>query len=555
MVYWSYKTSQRGDVSMLTIGNLPKDVREYYDELKGLINSLKDFKGTRDEHQEIIKEINTRTSQIISLSISSLIFSGLSGSKHGGNDGDVDALFANILHGVTVKVTTEVPAAMAVGVEQLGVTMFVNPFHLVALAVDIHQVMAIIRHECYHLVFKHLTVYSAYINRQHIRRTLSNLATDCEINQIVTGLPGGTVTVEMLEKMVGHPLQKRAGTLYYLEQLEASDFLKQLEEQRDQLMQQLKQQAKEKMEGSSDSQSGQGTPSQDGNQSDEDSQDQGNQEGTIDMSGDVLRDAFGGLRQEELEALFGTVNGHNTWENSEQEGGESIVEGVLGDLVKGAYNKLNDKQRGNLPGNITEAIQAYSKERSINWKSMVRKGFGSIPVPFKQTKKRVNRRQPHRPELRGRMTDRQVEVVVFIDTSGSMSNTEISYVLGEVQNMIKDIRATVEVVLVDTKVNAVYNNLRDVSNVSIKGRGGTNFDPAFQYLHQTGKTNRNTLAVYFTDGWGETEDKINRHGFDNIYWVLTGENAGLDDLSCEGKGRVALLKDDAKLNRKKIGSK
>lgn len=547
------------------MGYTPKNISEYYKELNELVDALKQTEGlTQDEVKELRRAIDVQTKEVVSLALSALMFKGRGANVQTG-DGSADAFFSNIMQGVSVKVTTDVPAAMAVGVEKLGVTMFVNPYYLVAIAKDMFEVMAIIRHECYHLIFKHLTLYSSYIERGHIKRTLTNLATDCEINQIVTGLPEGTVTLELLEKITGETLEPRAGTLYYLEKLESSDFSKKLEEQRDNLMQKLKQQAQDRMSGKSDDegdsddtqgQTSSGDTTQNNNQSNTDSQEQGGGQGNnpIDMSDDVLKDALGGLSQEELEALFGSVDGHSPWGSKNQGDSESVVDSVLGDLLKGAYSKLNDKQRGHLPGNITEAIDMLTKERVVNWKTLVRKGFGSVPVPYKQTKKRMNRRQPHRPELSGRMTDRQVNVVVFIDTSGSMSDTEVAYSMGEIKTMVKDIKAKVDVVLIDTKVNKVYRQIKDPRDLEIVGRGGTLFQPAFDYLRQNKHTNRDTLAVYFTDGYGEPEDQITRYGFNNIYWVLTGDHAELDNLSCEGNGRVALLKDDAKLNKKKFAN-
>lgn len=499
--------------------------KAYQNSVEGYI-ATKEGGGTPEQLATKYQDVLLATEELVTLCISTVVFTGMKG------DG-ADSLFANILYRVNKEVGLEVSAPMAVGIKARGVTLFINPFMLYDVVSELRHVVAIIKHECYHIIFKHLTYMQRKRWTDSYLHTLHNLATDCQINQLLVGLPDNCVTLSYIQELVGEKLDSHAGSLYYLEALVKSQFgqqLKQNEQKLNSFINSMKQ-----------SGGGQGGDSDNNN--------------ATQQAWDELMKSIEELTPAQQDKLKRAIQDHANWKESAKQEEIDTVDGLLGDLVKEAYNKLTDKQRGTLPGQVEEAITALTKKRALDWRSMVRRGLGTIPVPYRKTKKRLNRRQPERITLSGRMMDRQVELVVFIDTSGSMSNRDIAYVLAEIEQIIKDIRAHVEVVLIDTKVQAVYNRLRDVKKIKAKGRGGTSFAPAFEYLHKQGYNNRDTLAIFFTDGYGEPEDGINRYGFNNVYWVLTGETARLTQLSCDGKGRVALLAEDVRYNKRVLNKK
>ena len=494
---------------------------------------VEDFVGLADgvpqgQYDEQYNKVLKSTEELLTLCISSVVFTGMKG------DG-ADSLFANILYRVNKEVGVDIETAMAVGIKDRGVTLFINPFTLYETVSNIRHVVSIVKHECYHIVFKHLTYLKSKQWTSSYIHTLFNIATDCQINQLLTGLPDNCVTLAYVNELTEQQLKPNGGSLYYLEALINSPFGQQLKANEEKLDTFINEMSKQQ------GQSGKG-----------ESGDSGVSE-QLKKSWDELMDSIDNLTPSQQEKLKRAIMSHKNWKESASQADIDTMDGLMGELVKDAYDRLTEKQRGTLPGSVQEAIDALSKKRSIDWRSMVRRGLGSIPVPYRKTKKRLNRRQPERITLSGRMMDRQVELVVFIDTSGSMSNTDIAYSLGEIEQMIKDIRAHVEVVMFDTKIQAVYPRLRDVKKIKTKGRGGTSFAPAFEYLKDKGYSNRDTLAVFFTDGFGESESQINRYGFNNVYWVITGEQAKITNLSCDGKGRVALLKEDVRYNKKVLG--
>ena len=236
---------------------------------------------------------------------------------------------------------------------------------------------------------------------------------------------------------------------------------------------------------------------------------------------------------------------HN-WEESDS---EQQKERILA-LVSDVFNNMDEKQRGAMPGSLIEQIKALLAPPAINWKQILRKMIGSVPVPHRKTRRRLNRRQPERGDLSGRLPRRIVDIVVAIDTSGSMGSREISYCLNEIFNMVKDYEGSkVTIIECDMEIGKIYEakKLSDVQT-KVSGRGGTSFipvieyingEPAYQKYKNAGKF-RNSLMVYFTDGYGDYEIPKPKT-FRNMWVVMEDEkNLSLK----EPYGDVKSLKTD-----------
>lgn len=206
-------------------------------------------------------------------------------------------------------------------------------------------------------------------------------------------------------------------------------------------------------------------------------------------------------------------NIHN-WEGGDS---EEVKEQIVS-IVSNAFNSLNEKSRGMIPSSVLSQIKALLEPPEINWKQILRKMVGSVPVPYRKTRTRLNRRQPYRSDLCGKLPKRTVNVVCCFDTSGSMSDSDLKYCMNEVFNIIKCYEGyKVTIIECDAEVQRVYQakSMADVQT-KMKGRGGTSFIPAIKYINGekpfdnptkyplAGKF-RDALMVYFTDGFGDYE--------------------------------------------------
>jgi predicted metal-dependent peptidase len=210
-------------------------------------------------------------------------------------------------------------------------------------------------------------------------------------------------------------------------------------------------------------------------------------------------------------------------------------------MISEVFNNMNEKDRGTMPGALVEQIKSLLKKPEISWKQLLRKYVGAIPVPHRSTKTRLNRRNPERSDLSGQLPKRHIELLVAIDTSGSMASSDIAYVINEIFNIVKDYDSKVTIIECDAEIGKIYQ-AKKASDVQTKvsGRGGTSFIPVIEHINNTGKY-RNALMIYFTDGYGDSEIPKPRT-FRNLWVVLQDEKY----LSLkEPYGEVKALRKDA----------
>lgn len=207
-------------------------------------------------------------------------------------------------------------------------------------------------------------------------------------------------------------------------------------------------------------------------------------------------------------------NQTHSWEGADK---EEVKEHITS-MVSNAFNSLDEKSRGYIPSSVMAQIKVLLEPPEINWKQVLRKMVGSVPVPYRKTRTRLNRRQPFRSDLCGKLPKRTVNIVCAFDTSGSMSDDDIKYCMNEVFNIIKVYEGyKVTIIECDAQVQRVYT-ARNMSEVDtkVRGRGGTCFTPVIQYINgekpydnkikypDAGKY-KDALLIYFTDGYGEYE--------------------------------------------------
>jgi predicted metal-dependent peptidase len=99
----------------------------------------------------------------------------------------------------------------------------------------------------------------------------------------------------------------------------------------------------------------------------------------------------------------------------------------------------------------------------------------------------------------------QIEIVVAIDTSGSIRENEMDEFLSEVSALKGQMRARVTLLACDSSLSEdapwVFEPWEEFRcPMQIKGGGGTDFRPVFEWLDQYGQ--HPELVVYFTDAQG-----------------------------------------------------
>ena len=157
------------------------------------------------------------------------------------------------------------------------------------------------------------------------------------------------------------------------------------------------------------------------------------------------------------------------------------------------------KQAGKLPGGLEELIDA-AHENQVNWKERLR-DLLTTTVRGDQVWHRPNMRMLDQVYLPHYEQEPAGNLVLAIDTSGSVSQHELSIYGGEIKAIMLDNHIEkLTVLYVDTKVQKVeVFEVDDDFELRVKGRGGTEFEPAFDWVEEQGDDRPNAL-LYFTDG-------------------------------------------------------
>lgn len=168
------------------------------------------------------------------------------------------------------------------------------------------------------------------------------------------------------------------------------------------------------------------------------------------------------------------------------------------------------EKRGNLPGNVKELIK-NARTSQVDWRerlhSFARRG-GQSEYSWRQPNRRrlqdgiyMGRQQPHGVG----------EVVIGIDTSGSVSGPAFEQFAGEILAICEETRPSkVHLLYCDTQVHPESYDQDEISDILIerKGGGGTSFTPVFDWVEDRIANGEEApqYLVYLTDGHGDAPE-------------------------------------------------
>ena len=266
---------------------------------------------------------------------------------------------------------------------------------------------------------------------------------------------------------------------------------------------------------------------------------------------------------------YGQAASHAAWNQTpkdvaEEAGGEmasaDAAEQALADAVQNAVEVSGEsieslKSRGLVAGNILDRIlRGGGEPGKLPIRSVLMKGAGRLKMGEKKTYRKINPHQGNRVDIRrGKVEENGKNIRVFLDNSGSMGASEINWAMNEIAAVARKAKARLEVIPFDT---VVYHKNKQYAEKSGKwsfqpvGRGGTSFQPVFDYLHtETTANNRDDLIILITDGYGES--RVDTYGLRNVIWLLV--EVKCNTLSVQDPvGQVAWLDQDNKYRLHKL---
>jgi predicted metal-dependent peptidase len=165
---------------------------------------------------------------------------------------------------------------------------------------------------------------------------------------------------------------------------------------------------------------------------------------------------------------------------------------------------MSAKSKGSLPSRLAKYIADVS-EPVVNWKSALRDYFtAKVPEDFAwyPPHQQYLAMGIHYPSL---SQDSLGEIVVAVDTSGSITDNEFKDFLGEISAILGDCNPSkVHLMQCDTQVQSVVEfTAQDLpmKDVELRGRGGTDFRPVFEYIESN--EIQPQVLVFMTDMYGD----------------------------------------------------
>lgn len=172
------------------------------------------------------------------------------------------------------------------------------------------------------------------------------------------------------------------------------------------------------------------------------------------------------------------------------------------------------KHACNLPGNLERWVDSWITPKT-DWKQVLA-DWVSERLPSEYCWLRKNKRIPY-PYLPGRDGWTIGNLVIAIDTSGSIGDEELRKFLGAVEELRNCCKCTVDMISIDTQVGGHkhYTEEQSIRDYKPVGGGGTDFAPAFQWVEDKLKVKPAGL-IYFTDMYGSFPS---RHPDYKTLWV------------------------------------
>ena len=193
-------------------------------------------------------------------------------------------------------------------------------------------------------------------------------------------------------------------------------------------------------------------------------------------------------------------------------------------LIRTAYE--SQRTQGHIPGQMKQYIEDLINPK-IPWHVLLSEYLQkTIISDWKWTP--PNKRLLHHDIIFPSTVKEYLEVVVALDTSGSISNNELTHFVSESHSIINSIARVkmhlieCDMVIQDTIIIEEGQNINGGElpweGKALKGRGGTSFIPVFEHVEEVQV--RPDLLIYFTDGYGAFPEFEPNYP---VIWMMTTE--------------------------------
>jgi predicted metal-dependent peptidase len=180
---------------------------------------------------------------------------------------------------------------------------------------------------------------------------------------------------------------------------------------------------------------------------------------------------------------------------------------------------------GSLPMGVERLVQNLTAPK-MDWRSLITMKIPSLAKNDYSYQRPNKKYQYSGIVMPGLQREESIDVCVSIDTSGSISQTQLEEVLSEVVGLM-DMYAefTIKIWQFDTRVYGYETFTKDTAGdlmqYQIKGGGGTSFQANWDFMKEEGIEPK--LFIMFTDG--ESYDGWGEAGYqDDMIWIINNKH-------------------------------
>jgi len=192
------------------------------------------------------------------------------------------------------------------------------------------------------------------------------------------------------------------------------------------------------------------------------------------------------------------------------------------------------RQRGKMPDGLERVIDTLLNPK-LDWRSILHRHITN-QIPSDYSWSRQSKRSLATGFYMPSVVKENLDIVVSVDTSGSISQKELTQFLSEIIGISKSFSSvSMTLIICDCKIHDVIEisngNIEKIMNLKIKGGGGTDHHPVFSHIEKNMPNAK--ILVSLTDGYTSVGDVTI-----NTLWVIC---EGGTDEEVKDKGTVVFM--------------
>lgn len=200
-------------------------------------------------------------------------------------------------------------------------------------------------------------------------------------------------------------------------------------------------------------------------------------------------------------------------------------------ILSNAITKYEISCVGQEHGVTTSSIQLFIEDilkSKVDWTRILKrycKELQEKDISFKVPDKRMYYQRAIYPGLSSDNEETLQNVKICIDTSMSISETDIKYIIGQIDDIFKLYKTEAEIICWDAEIQQAMcaDDINKIMKNGLCGRGGTDVKCVFNYFESRQCRIKPNLILIFTDGYFDISNMPSKwkSKYRDTIWVMT----------------------------------